>query len=299
MNTLNLAPPVLRHSARPLSCSVRVSMAQAQSLRVLKSLLLAAEVSLVLAFGTFSSVAHAATITIDAPVTGTTPLTCVVTCSVPIGLDATEHQEYTGSLRITDNTGDTSSSITFPSPGGWTGIWDTTRVANGVVSLQAVMRYYSKSATGATESHTIFSKIVTVTVQNGFYQNTDAAKTYAKVTQPTNGQSIIANGQNFVITSDHQITWTRYDNCGDYHQSYEFRRTCSYPNAFDVVVNGSYTLPKKIGDVQVQQTLGASPYIAGGGTPATYVVYAFCYTPDMNTQVASGNSNFTMTAPPH
>ncbi len=236
----------------------------------------------------FCSTAHAtATITVSSPASGAT-VNCVVTVAASMTFTPPDQQGDAVEFYFVDNLGNKTSLTGNPVQ------WDTTHMSNGTVSIYATVPYH--------EGYTYYmanSAVITVTVQNGFVLSTDAAKTYAKVTQPTNGQSIIANGQNFVITSDHQITWTRYDNCGDYHQSYEFRRTCSYPNAFDVVVNGSYTLPKKIGDVQVQQTLGASPYIAGGGTPATYVVYAFCYTPDMNTQVASGNSNFTMTAPPH
>ena len=234
-----------------------------------------------------STARAAATITVSSPASGAT-VNCVVTVAASMTFTPPDQQGDAVEFYFVDNLGNKTSLTGNPVQ------WDTTHMSNATVSIYATVPYH--------EGYTYYmanSAVITVTVQNGFVLSTDAAKTYAKVTQPTNGQSIIANGQNFVITSDHQITWTRYDNCGDYHQSYEFRRTCSYPNAFDVVVNGSYTLPKKIGDVQVQQTLGASPYIAGGGTPATYVVYAFCYTPDMNTQVASGNSNFTMTAPPH
>lgn len=123
----------------------------------------------------------------------------------------------------------------------------------------------------------------------------DAAKTYAKVTLPTAAQQIVDNGQSFVVTSDHRITWTRYDNCGDYGYDYVFKETCTYPGATDIVYSNHYGLPLQNGDCATSYTTGIGKnYIASGPAPRTYYVYAFCYTPDQNTQVAQGSSNFTL-----
>lgn len=230
-----------------------------------------------------STARAAATITVSSPASGAT-VNCVVTVAASMTFTPPDQQGDAVEFYFVDNLGNKTSLTGNPVQ------WDTTHMSNGTVSIYATVPYH--------EGYTYYmanSALITVTVQNGSYQNTDTAKTYAKVTQPTNGQSIVANGQSFVVSSDHQITWTRYDNCGYYSYNYVFKQTCTYPNVSDIVVSGNFPLPQRIGDCAKTLTLGTgNSYLSGGLTPATYVVYAFCYTPDQNSQVAQGSSNFTM-----
>lgn len=231
----------------------------------------------------------AASIAITSPAPGSTPtLNCVVTVLMPATFDAM--QSYGGPVRLqaTDNTGTVRS---IPISSQTLAYWDTTQEPNGSVTLIAYL--YCRDADGSFK--TIPSPPIIVAVKNGFSLNTDAAKTYAKVTLPTAGQSIVANGASFVITSDHQITWTRDDSCASYRPTYVFKQTCTYPNVFDTVVSGYFPLPQRTGDCTKTLTLGTNnSYLSGGPTPVTYYVYAFCYTPDQNSQVAQGSSTFTM-----
>lgn len=234
---------------------------------------------------------RAASITVASPAAGSA-LNCTVGASVSITFAGGERQSDAAVLQITDNVGNLSS-VYLPNNGGTAGSWDTTSVPNGSVTLSARVPY---SANG--QSLIAYAPNITVTVKNGFVVSDDAAKTYAKVTLPTAGQSIIANGQSFVITSDHKLTCTRFDNCQSAYVPYEFKRTTTYssPKATEDV-KGYLVVGNQAKDWDVSMSLGGGDsYIAGGATPVTYYIYVFTYA--NGAQVAQGSSTFTMSPIP-
>lgn len=240
----------------------------------------------------FSSATQAASITLVSPSAGST-LNCTVGASVSITFATGERQSDAAVLQVTDNLGHLSS-VYLPNNNGTAGSWDTSSVPNGSVTLSARVPYSANN-----QSLTAYAPNITVTVKNGFVVSTDAAKTYAKVTLPTAGQSIIANGQSFVITSDHQLTCTRFDNCQSSYVPYEFKRTTTYSSPSSTEdVTGYLIVGNQAGDYPVIKTLGGGDsYASGGPTPVTYYVYAFTYA--NSAQVASGSSTFTMSPIPH
>lgn len=215
----------------------------------------------------FCSMANAASISITSPAAGAT-VNCGVMFTATTSFTPPEYAVGTPTFYFTSNGNTTSQS-------GNSVTWNSTLVPNGTVTVTVSVSYRSGYN---PNTYTVNSAPITVTVKNGFIQVTDPAKTYAKMTQPKDGNSIVDNGQSFSITSDHQITWTRYDNCQTDYVPYEFKLTTTYSSGSFVTVDdqtGTFIVPGQAGDYAKTLTLGTSKsFIAGGPAPVTYYNYA-------------------------
>lgn len=236
-------------------------------------------------------------ISIVTPADGATNLHCVVPIQVSVVLQPTEFKTDGAYIKITDNQAKVTY-VALTASNGTTGNWVTQEdYPNGTYSLQGTQNY--SDAQGY--SHTLYSDIRSVTVKNGYEVNTDSTKTYAKVTLPTSGQTLTANGQTFTITSAHKVTFTRFDDCKDYYGYGQSKLQTTYQAAGQPVdVNSQsfiFQLPKQLGDAPTQEYTVSGSLTAGGPAPASYQNYAFTYWPT-GVQVASGSSTFSMSAPP-
>lgn len=243
-----------------------------------------------------SSVWAADSISIITPADGATNLHCVIPIQVSVVLQTTDVKTDGAYLKVTDNLGNVTYVSVYGS-NGTTGNWDTQQnYPNGTYAIQGTQNY--TDAQGI--SHTLYSTIRTVTVKNGYEVNTDSAKTYAKVTLPTNGQTLYANGQSFTITSAHKVTFTRFDDCKDYYGYGQGKLQTTYQAGGQPVDVGTtsfiFQLPKTLGDVATPEYTVSGSFTAGGAYPASYQNYAFTYWPT-SVQVASGSSTFSMAAP--
>jgi hypothetical protein len=161
---------------------------------------------------------------------------------------------------------------------------------NGTATLQATTNW--AKATMPPMSGTAVSQAVSCTVRNGFRVISDPTKTYAKVLSPTPGQIIIAPAA-FTVSSDHQITWERYDSCRMYSQEYKWQQVTSWKLITDKVMGpANYTLPMAIGEWSLHSPPFANTYPSGLPKGA-FTAEAFSYTPS-STTVGHGVSAFVM-----
>jgi len=234
-----------------------------------------------------STARAAATITVSSPASGAT-VNCVVTVAASMTFTPPDQQGDAVEFYFVDNLGNKTSLTGNPVQ------WDTTHMSNGTVSIYATVPYH--------EGYTYYmanSALITVTVQNGYYLNTDSTKTFAKVNSPTSGQVVPTDGSQFTVNTDHQITWTRYDNCQGYPVSYSWKQSTTWKPLTELVdpTSGVYTtsLPLRVGDVAVRRLGWVNTYIGSLPTGA-FTADAYCYTGASNV-VAHGFANFTVAIP--
>jgi len=104
--------------------------------------------------------------------------------------------------------------------------WDTFRAGDGTYTLLVTGTFISRTG-GPPIGVPVGPR--NVTVKHGYKLVEDAAKSYAKVLSPAEGATIAAGAQ-FTVTTSHQLTYERFDDCGTYSVSYKFRNHCSYDN---------------------------------------------------------------------
>ena len=152
-------------------------------------------------------------ITLTNPTNNST-LSCVTTVQVT---GARGDWSYGGAvnLKIQDVNG--ASTVTPMNGFGdtWQYDWHTEAVDNGNYTLQGFVTFY-KPGPGAPTVNAVTS-LVSVVVKNGYAIVVDdaKAKTYAKVISPTPGQQIGSNFT-FAFSSDHRVTYNRFDSCVPY-----------------------------------------------------------------------------------
>jgi hypothetical protein len=173
----------------------------------------------------------------------------------------------------------------------WEFAWGTLgATGNGPYTIQCFVDWNTLPPVGPLK--TAASALHDVTIRNGYELVTDAAKTYAKVNSPSNNQ-IIAPLVPFTVSTDHKITWNRFDNCGNYNISIRWRQATTW-QTFTSKVTGpfNWVMPQSIGEQSVSESGWANVYQSG-------MPYGF-FTADAwsdapsPTNVAHGSVNFSI-----
>ena len=152
-------------------------------------------------------------------------------------------------------------------------VWNTLNVKEGTYTL-VVTGTFIKLTNGAPSNVPTGAR--TVSVKHGYKIVRDLAKSFAKAISPTEGQ-VIPVGGNFEVSSSHQLTYERFDDCGTYGVTYEFRNSNTYNGRHNPFYSTpvSRELPKRLGEFVLDTITLTAEHTNTGGRFGFFLVEAF------------------------
>lgn len=206
---------------------------------------------MVLAAMTFSISCEAAvTVTLTAP----TNNTLNITCYLPVRATITTNGEQFAAdpiVRFTNPGTGAFYTRTLLGVPGEAGVYAasvyTVPFTNAGYNVRAEVAW--RTTNYPPTNGTAVSPSVYISTLNGWRVIDDAAKTFAKVTAPADG-ALIGPNQNFTVSSDHKITWKRYEACGSYAVDYRYSQITSWTPE---IGNENYTYRKYDGTFTLAQ----------------------------------------------